>query len=340
MKYLIFSLLVLSISICKSQNETELTLARLQYQGKLNLVPMYGDNLVNKTHEYTQADNEFIAFYDNKYSNRKIASEELILWGLDFFYNGQLQTAMKRFNQAWLIDTVNPGIYFGYWLVQSVLTQGNLKDEFYGLKGAELDKLNDLNSFFKKGKSLDENNKYEKYALTYGCSSFSSYGISKEGIKACEALLGFDQYDTLTLRNLASTYSDMENWEKAIFFYSKNLDYSKNKSLVYNDIAWNYQKKEVPDSASKYYIMAIESSASSYYKPRVNYALLTIDINKCENGIKYLEEVINEQPNEGFLYFIKGKLFLCLNKDEEAKNMLKKGKKLGNAESKDLLKTL
>ena len=79
--------------------------------------------LLDKAYKYERADEEFLERVSENGSSLKEASKELVFLGLDYFYQGRLQTAMKRFNQAWLIDSINPGIYFGFWLVQEVIHQ-------------------------------------------------------------------------------------------------------------------------------------------------------------------------------------------------------------------------
>jgi tetratricopeptide (TPR) repeat protein len=338
MKIIIGFILTFVYLNVNSQTAEDLTF--LQSSGKLNLIPMYGNTLIEKGYEYQKVDNDFIAFIDSKYNSRTKASKELVLLGYDFFYKGQLQTAMKRFNQAWLIDTINPGIYFGYWLIQEVLTQPKWKTNYFALNDKEIENILNADKFYSIGERLDSNNEYEKYVLDYACSSFSDYGLPNKGIESCKKRLEFDPKDTLALQNLSNTYSSIKDYNKAIEIQNSNIEFGKNKGYAYNDIAWYYQQLEKLDSAKLYFLKSINYSNKSYLKPRVNYAVLSEKTNDCEKGIKYINEAINQAPEEGFFYFIKGQLLICLNRKDEAKSTLKTGKKLGDKEAKELLKTL
>jgi len=330
----------MAISFLNGKTQTKEDLDFLHQNGKLNLIPMYGNALVDKAYKYERADEEFMTGIEKAGVPRNEASKELVLLGMDFFYRGQLQTAMKRFNQAWLIDTINPGIYFGFWLVQEVIQQPAKSADFYGLKDRDIQPVMYPDVFYQMGEKLDINYEYEKYALDYACSSFSGYGLPKAGIENCEKRLHFNADDTLAFQNYANIYTEMENWQKALEIQFRSLKYRTDKWFAFNDIAWNYEKLGKIDSALVYYQKSIEISSSSYFKPRINYCLLKEKTGHCENSVQYIDQCIDERPNESFFYFIKGKLLLCLNQKDEAENYLKMAKKLGSSEAMTLLKEL
>jgi len=72
---------------------------------------MYGG--VKKCKEQIEVDNTFLREID-KTSNRKDAAEHMVKRGWQYFYNKKPDTAMMRFNQAWLLDSLNAGIYWGF----------------------------------------------------------------------------------------------------------------------------------------------------------------------------------------------------------------------------------
>jgi tetratricopeptide (TPR) repeat protein len=75
---------------------------------------------VPKTESETKADKEFIAFALKSSPTRRKASDELIKLGFHYLYR-DLKTAMSRFNQAYLLDSTNTDIYWGYGGVYMVL---------------------------------------------------------------------------------------------------------------------------------------------------------------------------------------------------------------------------
>lgn len=73
---------------------------------------MYGKQ--HKCAEQLAADQEFIALSDKQYATRRIASEHYTQVGWGLFYDKQLDSAIKRFNQAWLLDSTNAEPYWGF----------------------------------------------------------------------------------------------------------------------------------------------------------------------------------------------------------------------------------
>ncbi|MDB4904169.1 MAG: hypothetical protein JWQ63_3450 [Mucilaginibacter sp.] len=104
----------------------------------INKLPMYGG--VKKCKEQIETDNRFLAECD-KSSSRKEAAAHMVMRGWQYFYNKKPDTAMMRFNQAWLLDSLNSEIYWGF---------GNLL-------GAQ-EKFKESIPFFERSLKLDPNN--------------------------------------------------------------------------------------------------------------------------------------------------------------------------------------
>jgi tetratricopeptide (TPR) repeat protein len=79
-----------------------------------NTLPMYGGPDHVKTPYQLEADEKFIQAVAQKGESREKASQAVAAGGWAFFNKGDLSTAMKRFNQAWLLDPNNPEIYKGF----------------------------------------------------------------------------------------------------------------------------------------------------------------------------------------------------------------------------------
>ncbi len=91
----------------------QITLAEWNQQAETNirLLPKYG--LVEKTPEQIEADNSLIADMLSRGISRRQASEEFIDLGFKYLYK-DIKTAMYRFNQAYIMDSTNTDIYWGY----------------------------------------------------------------------------------------------------------------------------------------------------------------------------------------------------------------------------------
>lgn len=100
---------------------------------------MYGG--VIKCREQIDIDNDFIAEADRQFKKRHEASAYYSSRGWDYFYKNDMEAAMKRFNQAWLLDSLNYQAYWGF---------GNI----YGSNKKYLESL----EYFKKAEALNDKN--------------------------------------------------------------------------------------------------------------------------------------------------------------------------------------
>lgn len=75
--------------------------------------PMYGGT-PRTTPEQQAMDQQLIEESVRMAGSREAAVEEFIKLGWEYHDRGDLNTAMKRFNQAWLLDPSNPDIFWGF----------------------------------------------------------------------------------------------------------------------------------------------------------------------------------------------------------------------------------
>lgn len=77
----------------------------------INKLPMYGN--MKKCRMQLEDDKNFIAICE-KSPGRKAATLHMVKRGWEYFYKNQLDTSMMRFNQAWLLDSLNADVYWGF----------------------------------------------------------------------------------------------------------------------------------------------------------------------------------------------------------------------------------
>ncbi len=82
-----------------------------QAKTNIRLLPEYGH--VPKSENQKNADQELIETTMVKYSSRRKASDHFIELGFKYLFT-DVKTAMYRFNQAYLFDSTNTDIYWGY----------------------------------------------------------------------------------------------------------------------------------------------------------------------------------------------------------------------------------
>lgn len=107
----------------------------------INLLPKYG--LISKNEPQKIADEKFLTSIDNRYKgNRKKAAEDVSLSGWQFLGQGNTSDAMRRFNQAWMIDNTNGFALWGMATVSSI--RGNVDQALELFSEAELFIGNDI----------------------------------------------------------------------------------------------------------------------------------------------------------------------------------------------------
>lgn len=79
--------------------------------------PMYGglDRSANPT--LKAADERFISDVTQAFGSREAASDRWVEEGIRFYYQDNYAMAMKRFNQAWLLNPDNPDGFWGFAVV-------------------------------------------------------------------------------------------------------------------------------------------------------------------------------------------------------------------------------
>lgn len=80
---------------------------------KINLLPMFGNAV--KCPEQIQADNAFLSRIDKQYQgDRKRAAKDWVGRAWTYYQRNVPDTAMMRFNQAWLLDSTNADVFWGF----------------------------------------------------------------------------------------------------------------------------------------------------------------------------------------------------------------------------------
>jgi Tfp pilus assembly protein PilF len=87
-------------------------------QDDLNLLPKYG--LQPKSDSQKEADKVFVKGMDEDYhGNRKHAAADMAMRGWQYLRGGDADDAMRRFNQAWLLDKTNGTALWGMAAVEA-----------------------------------------------------------------------------------------------------------------------------------------------------------------------------------------------------------------------------
>ncbi|GAB3195813.1 Tfp pilus assembly protein PilF [Pontibacter aydingkolensis] len=133
MRRLLFALTVILFA-------TSAGFAQEQQTDQSHLVlPMFGNK--TKTEAQQQKDEKFLTSCDKSFTNRQEASQFFMERGWEYFNEGQVDTAMYRFNLAWLL---NPNNMDTYWA--------------FGLISASKDNNKEALTYYEKAKAIDPKN--------------------------------------------------------------------------------------------------------------------------------------------------------------------------------------
>lgn len=92
---------------------------------------MYGNSPF--TPEEIKSNEELISAAIQKSGSREEAAKRAIKIGWQYyFYKNDPKTAMKRFNQAWLLDPSNAEVYYGFGFLMAVQRKTSEAAYFYG----------------------------------------------------------------------------------------------------------------------------------------------------------------------------------------------------------------
>jgi tetratricopeptide (TPR) repeat protein len=118
----------------------QMSLPKWEEEEKTNirLLPKYGYK--KKTEAQKNSDREFLETVLKKDSVPRSASDHLIALGFKYLQT-DIKTAMYRFNQAWLVDSTNTNVYWGFGAVYMTLKDLKRAKEQY-TAGLALDRTN------------------------------------------------------------------------------------------------------------------------------------------------------------------------------------------------------
>lgn len=91
----------------------------------LNELPRYGDVAPNPSE--AKADQEFIEEVIREAGSREAAFDQAMEMGWHWFDQKDYRQAMRRFNQAWLLDPTHPAVFHGFGTTLGEMGQ---RDEF------------------------------------------------------------------------------------------------------------------------------------------------------------------------------------------------------------------
>lgn len=209
------NLLLVVLALCLSLTSCNNTPCR---QG-INLLPMYGQ--VKKCEGQIETDNRFLKSCDSTYSSRNEACLDMLRFAWRYHANGDNETAMKRFNQAWLLDSLNADVYTGFG--ELLMDKGEFSESV---------------QYFEKSIQLAPNKSepYKSLGVAYNFI-FDETKDQKDLDKSIEKLkqsLDHDISDASVYAFLTKIYAETNQQDSALRYLS--IAEKLNSSLVSQDI--------------------------------------------------------------------------------------------------------
>jgi tetratricopeptide (TPR) repeat protein len=168
---------------------------------QMDQLPMYGGITRSEVPELKEADEKFIADVTAKFGTREKASAAWVEQGFRFYQQDRLDMAMRRFNQAWLLNPENPEVYSGF---ASVLSD----------QGRYCEAQKHLDIGFSKGSFQDG-------FLPDAALIYSICAIEGRNVDASAKQASFKKADELLEKALASSTAPksytLTQWAKVLF---------------------------------------------------------------------------------------------------------------------------
>ena len=246
--------IVLYFLVCTSslfaQTKEELEIL-LKDHGKINLVPMYGGKNIEKTNELKEYDRKFIEDQIRQFGSKDSACKHYNITAWKYFNEGYLRTAMRRFNQSWLLDTNNATEYFGFSAVLEVVKDN--PDNYFETDESKIKSIEDPKKYYEIGLQKDKDNINEIYYLKCTSTGFETYNKLDLAMRSCNRLAELTPEDTFALHQRGHLYALKKDWEKSISDLELAIQYGSDDAYLFNDLGYSYQEKGDYENASKYY---------------------------------------------------------------------------------------
>jgi tetratricopeptide (TPR) repeat protein len=307
MKLFYTTILILTIfSSCQSQdNKVD------------NISPMYGG--VEKSKEHKEIDKEFIQDCLKQFGSVDSSVNVQIDNAWRYFYNDDLETAMKRFNQAWLLNPEFPDSYFGFASLLEMQNKANEASRYYNL-GIEKDKSGNRTEIC-----------YQRIA---DCKE--QLNDIEATIKAYESIALVNPNNSFAFKKIGYFQMQSKNTQVAIDAYDKAIKLDPKDALTYNNRAYLNQTLQNHQLAIDDYSKAIELNPS-YISALVNRGITEMQINKFKEAKSDFEQCVILDPKAGELRRFLGLAKLNLNELSEACSDFELAKQMGDPIASQLI---
>ena len=283
-----------------------------------NSKPMYGG--VVKTEEYKKIDEDFKKECLAQFKTIDSSVFVQIDHAWRYYYHNDLKTAMKRFNQAWLLNPEYPDSYFGFAAIIDTTENKTESDRFY-----------------KMGLDKDKNKERAKICFQRIADCKEQLNDIKGTIQAYTKLSEVNPTNAFAYKKIGYFQMQSGNSQAAITAYAKAIELSPTDGMTYNNRGYLYQKSKNYTDAMADYNKAIELD-SKYISAYVNRGLTEMEMKDNQAAKKDFETCVQLDSKAGELRRLLGLAELNLNDKTNACKNFELAKSLGDNQAENIIK--
>src|SRR5688572_7780441 len=227
-----------------------------------NLKPMFGDNCT-KNAGLQKADQKFRKTATKQFGSPDSAARAYLQMGWEYFRKKDEATAMKRFNQAWLLNPQNPAVYFAF---------GHLVRYAFARNAADAER------YYKQGQLLDKQNAAEFKSLLTVLAALDFRDDREAVVDASSQLIVKDPAfgNGYGYKKRAYYYTRLQMPDRAILDYEKALEIDPKDANTYLGRGYAYSWQRKHQQAIADYSQAI-TLAPNHSEAYINRAVLYAD---------------------------------------------------------------
>jgi tetratricopeptide (TPR) repeat protein len=180
-----------------------------------------------------------------------------------------------------------------------------------GMTYLKLKEYSKAERYLNRSQELDSTSRWAKYYLG------ELYEEKKDYIKSIYFYRKCMENDTtfnFVYNDIAYVYLyDIKNYESAIKYYNKYIEYRPSSRTGYMGIGNTYYNMEKYENAIIWYKKAFDKD-STYRAPNMYIGQSLVKLNKYEEALKYYDKAIKIDPNYAAAYYETGKAYKNLKK--------------------------
>ena len=235
-------------------------------QFTINEQPMYNGQV--KSEALLVTDQKFIAAVVQQFGGRSVAAQAYVNFGWGYLNAGNPAIAIKRFNQAWLLDSTAADVYFGFSAYLHQQGKSQEAERFMGM-----------------GQQRDVQN---QSLLRY----YGSLAVGKEvrkdyagAIALYSQILQADANCSFAISKLGFIYQEQQDTARANQYLTRAIHLNSQDSVSYLNRGWlRYEQKRYPGAIADFtQAIRINPHYFTAYTDAGNPNAALLDWQKCLN---------------------------------------------------------